>query len=252
MFRLGHVLVLGALLAVAGGASLVSAQENGIDFPITATPDQQRPPQQSDLPTRTVTAPAQNDQVLRSPVLTVDQELLFALSAWGKRTQADLDAEGTKIAADNERLANQLSDEEAQLTEDRATLDPAEFRKRAEAFDTRATRIRRERAQAVQHINAWAEADRAAFFRAALPAMGDLMLERGAAVVLDRRSVFVSVDAIDITHELVKEVDEAIGDGDNIVPYDPNLATGETPEIAPTDPVNPPSAGPLEPAPTQN
>lgn len=252
MFRLGHVLVFGALLAVAGGASLVSAQENGIDFPMTETPEQQRPPQQPDMPNRTVTAPPEADQVLRSPVLTVDQELLFALSAWGKRTQADLDAEGAKIAADNERLATQLSEEEAQLTEDRATLDPAEFRKRAEAFDTRATRIRRERAEAVQHINAWAEADRAAFFRAALPSMGDLMLERGAAVVLDRRSVFVSVDAIDITQELVKRVDEAVGDGDEIVPYDPDLAVDEKAKVAPAEPASPHPAEPAAPGPTQN
>ena len=43
--------------------------------------------------------------------------------------------------------------------------------------------------------------------------MGEMMISRGAVVVLDRRTVFVSLDAIDITGDLIEELDEALDDG---------------------------------------
>lgn len=179
----------------------------------------------TELPTRTIVTTPETSDVVSAPVLTVDQDALFTGSAWGKRTQARLESEGSKIAAENERLAQQLSDEEAALTDQRGQLDPAEFRRQAEAFDARATQVRRERALAVQRLNEWAEADRSAFYRAALPIMGETMQSRGAVAVLDRRTVFVALDAIDITGDLIARLDSGIGDGADVVPFDPNAPT---------------------------
>lgn len=177
----------------------------------------QQSPQDAVPPAPAVQPPA--DAVRRAaPILTVDQDVLFAASDWGQRTQRVLDEEGGKIEAENERLASQLSAEEATLTEQRGTMDPAEFRKLAEAFDTRATEVRRQRAQVVQDLNAWAEADRTAFYRAARPLMAEMMQERGAVAVLDRRTVFVSMDAIDMTQALVARLNAALGDGAGTVP----------------------------------
>ena len=175
------------------------------------------PPLPPELPSRTIPTPA-DAKPLAAPILTVDQDVLFDASDWGKRTQRVLDQEGSKIEAENERLAAQLSAEEATLTQQRGSLDPAEFRRLAEAFDTRATEVRRQRAQVVQDLNAWAESDRAAFYRAALPLMGEMMQERGAVAVLDRRTVFVSVDAIDLTQDLVVRLNAELGDGAGTVP----------------------------------
>nr|WP_111298070.1 OmpH family outer membrane protein [Paracoccus saliphilus] len=168
------------------------------------------------LPSRTI--PAADAAQGQAPVLTLDQDLLYLDSAWGKRAQARLEAEGQVIAAENERLTQLLSAEEARLTSQRAVLPAAEFRRLAENFDLRATEVRRERAQAVQALNAWAEADRTAFFRAALPVMGQVMQDRGAVAVLDRRTVFVSLDAIDVTDDLVTAVNRRLGDGEGAVP----------------------------------
>src|SRR5699024_9355403 len=68
-------------------------------------------------------------------ILTVDQELLFRDSAWGRRAMAALAEKTRQVAADNDRLFAQLSSEEAALTEQRKTLPPDEFRTRASAFD---------------------------------------------------------------------------------------------------------------------
>lgn len=194
--------------------------------PTAATP-------QPEMPTRTIESNGDAPRYVIAPVLTVDQDRLFAGSAWGQRAQRDLEARGQQVAAENERLAEQLSAEEARLTEQRTTLAPEAFRKLAEDFDRRATGIRRERAQAVEQLNQSADADRTAFYQAALPVMGEMMQERGAVAVLDRRTVFVSLDAIDITADLIQRLDTTIGDraatGPEPDPDDPATTSAETP-----------------------
>lgn len=233
--RARPVVLLAALflgMAWAGGASAQDPAPSVPAQPI-APVDRIAPADgagaEGGMPTRTIETPPDSPQMVAAPILTVDQNTLFTGSAWGRRTQSVLEEEGGKIAAENERLAAQLSDEEAALTSRRETLDPAEFRKQAEAFDERATRVRRERAQAVQALNDWAETDRSAFYRAALPVMGEMMQDRRAVAVLDRRTVFVSLDAIDITADLVLRLDERLGDGAGQVPLPSAQGDGQAP-----------------------
>lgn len=206
----GRALVLAGALSLLAGAGLAQdAPGNGapVDLPeVGAGLD-------PELPVQTIETPPDTQQIVIAPVLTVDQEALFTGSAWGARVQAEFEETGRLIAEENERLAQQLSAEEADLTERRREMEPAEFRQLAEAFDTRATEVRRERAQAVQDLNARAEADRTAYYQAALPIMGQVMTDRGAVAVLDRRTVFVSLDVIDITAELIARIDDQLGDG---------------------------------------
>lgn len=146
-------------------------------------------------------------------VLTVDTEVLFARSAWGRRLQETLDADTAALQAENDRLSDTLAAEEAALTARRSTLDAAAFRREAEAFDARATEVRRARAQAAADLAGRAEADRRAFSRAALPVINQLMQDRGAVAVLDQSTVVVSVSAIDITEALIARLDAELGDG---------------------------------------
>lgn len=158
----------------------------------------------------------------QAPILTVDQERLFAESLWGKRSNIAMEAEGTAIIAENQRLDNELSKEEAELTELRKTLDAQEFRARADEFDTRATKIRRERALAVQELGARIDADQNAFYQAAAPILHEVMLRNQAVAVLDRRTVLAAVESIDITDELIAELDVRIGEGPLYLPSSPS------------------------------
>ncbi|WP_405405169.1 OmpH family outer membrane protein [Paracoccus sp. Ld10] len=204
---------LGLVAAVLMALPATAQDATGTDIPAPDIPAIATPPI---LPNSTIASPG--EAIDSAPILTLDQEVLYLTSVWGLRAQARLEAEGEEVAAENDRLTQLLSSEEARLTEQRSTLPAAEFRDLAENFDIRATRIRRERAQAVQALNAWAEADRAAFFRAARPMMGQLMQDRGAVAVLDGRTILVSLDAIDVTEQLVAVLNERIGDGEGVVP----------------------------------
>lgn len=240
-------LIVLALAMFAGGVIPANAQQAEPPLPALAgsgsgdengsLPPAEAPPSRgaASMPTRTIEAPDSQSAQIGAAILTIDQERLFLESAWGRRAQQTLEQEGQQIADENERLATQLSEEEADLTGQRSTLEPAEFRRLAEAFDKKATEIRRDRAQAVQQLNARADADRTAFYQAALPLMGDLMQQRGAVAVLDRRTVFVSLDAIDITSELIGRLDEALGDGADIVadPAEPESDQQPAPDEVP-------------------
>lgn len=196
-----------------GMAGLFAAASTGVAQELTDDFARPQAQQGQDLPTRTIPTDGETPRPQVSAVLTVDQERLLAESLWGKRAKQEIEDKGQKIEAENELLAKQLSDEEAELTKKRETLDPAEFRKLADAFDARATEVRRERARLVQELSVEAEEDRNTFYRNALPVMGEVMQSRGAVAVLDRRTVFVSLDAIDITDELIEALDARIGEG---------------------------------------
>lgn len=147
------------------------------------------------------------------PILTVNESRLYSNSAWGRRVQAELEQISHEVAAENDRLYDELAGEENALTELRQTLSPAEFRKRADAFDQRAQTMRAERLQVVRDLTERADTERRSFFDAAVPVFGQVMAERGAFVILDQRTVFVSADMIDVTDDLISRLDSEIGAG---------------------------------------
>jgi Skp family chaperone for outer membrane proteins len=217
---------IAALLLVLG-APFALAQE-----PATVAPPQDSPVVPPALVVETPERPADQSN---PAILTIDQEELFSASAWGMRVQADLDQRGSKIAEENERLAVQFSNEEEQLTALRSTLSPEEFRKRADEFDKRVVEVRRQRDSVGRELQDHVEEERAAFFRAALPVLAQVMKERGAVVVLDQRSIFVSAQSADITATMIERIDREIGAG----PAEP--AQKKTPEKAPpVAPATPP------------
>ncbi|MRX49605.1 OmpH family outer membrane protein [Paracoccus sp. S-4012] len=167
-----------------------------------------------------------------SPILTIDQDALYRDSAWGRRAQAELEARGNALAAENDRIVADLEAQDDALTALRESLPPEEFRARAEAFDAHVQETRRERDLAARALLAEADADRTAFLRAVLPVFGAVMAERGALVVLDRRTVFLSADAIDITGAMIARIDATIGDR----PRPPAPGEAGEPDAAPEGP----------------
>lgn len=150
---------------------------------------------------------------VRSPVLVIDSDVLYRDSAFGRRVLADVEAERTALAAENRQIEADLTAEERDLTERRATLDPATFRDLADAFDEKVRAIRREQDAKARALSLALEDSRGAFLTAAAPVLEAMMREAGAAVVLERRSVFLSLNLIDITRDAVARIDAELGDG---------------------------------------
>lgn len=138
-----------------------------------------------------------------SPVLTIDSERIFVESDFGRRVAEQIEAQSTALATENRQIEAALETEERELTEKRAELSPEDFRELANAFDEKVQEIRRAQADKGRAINTMLEDQREVFLNAAAPVLERLMRDAGAAVILERRSVFVSANAIDITDDAI-------------------------------------------------
>lgn len=171
--------------------------------------------------------------VVQSPILTLDQELLFVDSAWGRRVTAEIESASAELQAENRRIESDLSAEEQSLTERRATMEPEAFRAEADAFDTKVTAIRSAQDAKGRNIAGLRDEERQRFLAAALPVFGEILRERGAVIVMDKRAVFISANAIDVTDEMIARLDVSLGDGSKAPDDPPADPSGTTRDPAP-------------------
>ena len=155
--------------------------------------------------------PAQSQ--LRSPVLTIDADRLFAETLFGARVRAEVTAAADALAAENRSIEAMLKDEVDRLTEGRATMDVETFRAEADAFDARVQAIRQEQDAKEADLTQALTDGREAFLAAATPVLGQLMIDNGAVVILDRRTVFLGVGLVDITDAAIATINATLGDG---------------------------------------
>lgn len=146
-------------------------------------------------------------------ILTIDSERMFLNSAFGIRVASEIEARGNDLATENRQIELELAEAEQELTDKRATMTPAEFRPLADAFDTRVQETRQAQATKSRALNDLLEQEREVFLRAAGPVLQALMAEVGASVVLERRTVFISTNASDITAEAITRINASLGAG---------------------------------------
>lgn len=155
---------------------------------------------------------------LRSPVLTIDADRIFEDTLFGQRIVEDLNVVGERLTAQNRRIEAELTSEESALTVRRAGMEPEVFRQAADAFDMRVQDIRREQDAKERAFQQALTQGRDAFYSAATQVMGQLMVDAGAVVILDRRAVFLSVGLVDITDEAIAAIDRQLADGRQVLP----------------------------------
>lgn len=191
--------------------------------------------------------PAQAQQLgeVVSPILTLDREALFSGTLYGKRVNAELEAASNELAAETRRIEAQLEAEERELTEQRATLPVDEFRALADAFDDKVQALRDERESAQEEAVRQIETAQANFFNRIGPILGQLVRERGAVMILDRRAILLTAADVDITQAAIARIDAVLGDGE--VPGGDPTPRPSAPELpdapgAPVDTIPAPDA----------
>jgi Skp family chaperone for outer membrane proteins len=143
-------------------------------------------------------------------ILTIDQERLFLESEFGKDLVARESAKAKALEAENARIEQDLIAEEQDLTDRRATLPAEEFSALAAAFDEKVVRIRAEQDAKARDLTRSRDDERQAFFRAAIPVLGDLLVERKAVAIIDKSAIILSLTAIDVTDAAIEKVDAAL------------------------------------------
>lgn len=149
----------------------------------------------------------------RLPLRTVDDEELFRSSQFGARVAAEIETASRALEAENDRLLNELTTREEELTELRSVLSVEEFRTAAAAFDVQAEAIRRDQAEKRQRLVQFEESERRRFFSQSGPVLQEVLERTGGLVLIDARAVIIGVPGLDMTDEAVAAMDAAIGDG---------------------------------------
>lgn len=146
-------------------------------------------------------------------ILILNQERLFAQSLYGQRIQRELEDASAWLAAENRRIEAQLTEEELELTELRATMEADAFREQADAFDARVEAIRAAQEAKARELTAQADAAQALFFERVAPILLDIVRDRNAAVLMDSRAVLLSADRVDVTEAAIAAIDDSLGEG---------------------------------------
>ncbi len=214
----------------------------GQQQPVTPDP---APVPQSDAPVSPPASPLATSPITRdaggppeqvdSPILLVDPDRLFRDSSLGQDLARTIEQERQRQEAETRRIEEELMAEELALTRERDTLDPVEFRARADAFDAKVEQLRRDRDQAEQDLVARIDATKAEFLQQIRPILVGIMRETGAQLILDRRVALMAATEIDITDLAIARIDALFSrSGPPASPTDSptDSPTGSTPDNA--------------------
>lgn len=146
-------------------------------------------------------------------ILVLNQDRLLTQTEFGQRIQAELEEASLALAAQNRRIEAQLTEEELELTERRPTMTPEDFRVLADEFDTRVVAIRGAQDAKGRDLQTQTEAAQQRFFEETFPVLLEIVQARGAAVLLDSRTVLLSAGSVDITEAAIIAIDDALGQG---------------------------------------
>ena len=149
----------------------------------------------------------------RSLILTINLDQLFVETLYGQRIRGDLDLQAQALEAENRALAEELQAEERSLTERRPTMAPVDFRAEADAFDTKVQSIRHAQDEKQRNLQSALTKGREEFLAAVQGILADIMISRGAVLIIDRRNILMQADLIDITSAAIAAIDKDLGDG---------------------------------------
>ncbi len=157
--------------------------------------------------------PLSQPQTVQSSVLIIDRDSLFTETLYGQRVLDEIQTKTDALAAENNRIADALTEEEQSIAARRPTMDPEAFRAEADAFDEKVVGIREAQNAKEAALQQELDASRAVFDSKVNPILGRLMQERGATALLGRRDVILYFGAIDITAPAIAAIDAELGDG---------------------------------------
>jgi Skp family chaperone for outer membrane proteins len=177
--------------------------------------------------------PAPGAAVRTGAVLTIDSERMFLNSAFGMRVAREIEARGNVLALENRQIEASLAEAEQELTNMRPTMTPEQFRPLADRFDARVQETRQAQAAKSRALNALLDQEREVFLGAAGPVLEELMLQSGASVVMERRTVFISINSSDITAAAIARLNATLGEGTSVAPVAPAPAAQDPDTQAP-------------------
>ena len=147
--------------------------------------------------------------IVVNPVVTVDLDRLVNETQIGQYLSFQMGERAQKLQKELDKIEAQLSAEEEDLIKQREELELSEFRVLAKAFDEKAVRLRLEQQAKIQALEEEGSKRRQDLLRSFVPVLSQVMRDRGASILLDRRSVVLDDRAsVDITDVAIMIIDQ--------------------------------------------
>ncbi len=146
-------------------------------------------------------------------VVVIEQGRLFTETTLGAAISKRFEQDLALLAAENQKIQDLLAEEERQLTDKRLAMDPTAFRTLADAFDKKVEDLRAGQEAKSRNLTSQIEQERKRFFESVAPLLGDLMVELGAVVILDKATIVISLGSVDITDQAIARINTVLKDG---------------------------------------
>jgi Skp family chaperone for outer membrane proteins len=151
--------------------------------------------------------PTRAQVAVDSPFLIINQERLLTGSRMGQGILAEEERQRDALRAEARALDASFEAEERQLTEQRPTLKPEEFRKLSDAFDARVVEARRKQDERASALAQEFDQRRRQFYARVAPILVMLMDRYQAKAIFDETSVLLADQSLNITEAVIAEID---------------------------------------------
>lgn len=174
-------------------------------------------------------------QSQRPPFLYLNQERILTGSERGRALLAEEEAARNALRAEARRIETAFETEERQLTEQRASLDPAEFRARSNDFDARVVKARADQDARAAALAQEFDQTRRKFYADVAPILVGVMERAGALAIFDETTVLIADQSLNVTDEVIAVLDQA------------RPPEAQAPAPAPQAPIPAPASAPDQP-----
>lgn len=157
--------------------------------------------------------PAAAQEQTAPQILIINSDRLYSDTLYGRRLKRDIEELQDAFQQENDRIAENLIEQERSLTLRRPEMTPEAFTEEVDAFDMMVQEVRRAADSKNEELREADLAARAAFEGNVQGIIANVMLERGATMVMEQRSVILSIRSVNITDDVIARIDAVLGEG---------------------------------------
>ncbi len=155
-------------------------------------------------------APVAVAQTAAANILVVDTVRIQEQSSAAKSMQTQIRDFEKKLQAQAKSAEEKLKAEEVGLKQQQTLLAPEQFDIKRREFETKVGDEQRKLQEAQQNMQDAVRAAQTKLLKALEPILKELMTERGANLMVDRRMVLTSSESLDVTASVIERLNKKV------------------------------------------
>ncbi len=147
-------------------------------------------------------------QTLKAETYFLDFKFILDQSSAGKKANQILKSElekGIKSLKDRE---NKLQKEEKEIIQQKKVLSAEEYKKKINSLRSKVSSLQKDRQTILNKIAAKRNKARSTLLKSLNPIVKDYMAKKNIKIVLDKKSILLADEALDITKDIMQELNK--------------------------------------------